>query len=181
MRSGLLHMCPSGLHESRPWHEAVTRRPVTGLAWSHHPRTVQGPSSPCQSLCWPCRPWQGRCTGSRQKKSFFEKAHIGGPRRASSYSLRTLYFNSSSSRASGFLWITRFFFLLTGVCVPPKDVGGWVFLLHSEMNNLAQWRGSVDNRPVAPEGCTGLSTGPGMRVATRQRHPAWTGWFVYGK
>ena len=115
------------------------------------------------------------------EKCIFEKTHTRGPHRALGYSLRTLYFNSSSSRASGFLWITRFFFLLTGVCVPPKDVGGWVFLLHSEMNNLAQWRGSVDNRLVAPEGCTGLSTGPGMRVATRQRHPAWTGWFVYGK
>ena len=77
-------------------------------------------------------------------------------------SLRSLYFKSSSSRAGPFLWIRRFYSMVTVACVLPKGVGGRVFLLHTEMNNLARWHGSVDNLPFIREIHTGLSTGCGV-------------------
>lgn len=76
-------------------------------------------------------------------------------------SLRSLYFNSSSSRAGPFLWIRRFYSMVTVACVPPKGVGGWVFLWRPRMNNLARRNESVDNCQFVPEIHTGLSTGCG--------------------
>lgn len=73
-------------------------------------------------------------------------------------SLRYLYLNSSSSRAGHFLWINRFFTMLTGACVAPKGVGGRVFLLYAKVNNPARRRRPVDNWLLVPVKRTGLST-----------------------
>ena len=75
-----------------------------------------------------------------------------------SYSLRTLYFNSNSSRAGIFLGISRFSEVVTVSCMPPKGVGGGLVPLHAAMNNLALLPDSVDKWPVVPAGCTALST-----------------------
>ena len=148
-------------------------RAESALAGS--PEARQGHCEPCGtpslhpwSVTWPCCPsqWLGRVFGAERARCVRQKAR-GPPEkqrpphrvfRGLACSLRYLYFNSSSSRAGHFLWINRFCPMLTGTCVPPNGVGGRVFLLYVEMNNLARPTISVDNYRFVPAGCTGLST-----------------------
>ena len=74
-------------------------------------------------------------------------------------SLRSLYFNSSSSRARRFLWTSGFFCGATVVCSVSKSVGRGLLPVRAAMNNFRRWAVAVDKWPLVPAIHTDLSTG----------------------
>lgn len=74
-------------------------------------------------------------------------------------SLRYLYFNSSSSRARRFLWISGFSCGVTVVCSVSKSVGRGLLPVRAALNNFRRWAVAVDKWPLVPAIHTDLSTG----------------------
>ena len=87
------------------------------------------------------------------------------------YSSTVLYINSSSSRASPFLWTSRFSCMLTTTCVAPKYVGQRAQSAGLTDNNFVHRPSSVDNCLVAPKIFPGLSTW-GPKIGARCVGPA---------
>lgn len=77
-----------------------------------------------------------------------------------SCSLIVLLKNSSSNRASLFLWTTAFFSMFTNTCAAKNHVCDSVWICALADNNFGRIHFSVDNAPVALKKSTGLSTVP---------------------
>lgn len=76
----------------------------------------------------------------------------------SGYSLKALYIDSSSSRERLFLWTSAFSSMLARTCVAAKYVGRRAQSAGLACNNFRAAAFCVDNCPVVPKMCPGLST-----------------------
>ena len=126
-------------------------QPLKGV--SDPPDRTAGPSRyfpiPASIACLSGCP-VGRWAGHRR----WTGARIGG----SGYSLKALYINSSSSRERLFLWTSAFSSTLARTCVAAKYVGRRAQSAGLADNNFRAAAFCVDNCPVVPKMCPGLST-----------------------
>jgi hypothetical protein len=124
------------------------REGASGLARApvRFPLRSSAPAAPLRP------PQRGPAPGARPH------TRLGAREGGSGYSSMVLYINSSSSRATRFLWTRRFFPMLARSCVAAKPVRRTAQSPGLADNNFGLAPSSVDNQQVVPQRPPGLST-----------------------